>query len=208
MTAQKEREPLNRRRVLEAALALVDQEGVAGLTMRHLGEQLGVEAMSLYNHVDGKDEILDGIVALLWEEVERSISDDEPAWQDLVRIFARSVRAMAHRHPQAYPLVFTRGQLPDAVIRLGARLQGALSDASFGELASYAAVTLASHATSQAMAEVSWYGSRAAELAPGRVEKWPPLVSREDQLPEHEPDTAFELGLDLMIEALEQRHRT
>lgn len=196
---------LNRRRILEAALELVDREGVRGLTMRRLGEALGVEAMSLYNHVDGKDEILDGIVALLWEEVEQSLADGESTWQELVRAFARAVRAVAHGHPQAYPLVFTRGRLPDPVIRLGARLQGALSDAGFGALAPRAALTLASHATSQAMAEVSWYGSRASEVASGRLEQWLPHVTGEGQLPDHDPDTAFELGLDLMIEALEQR---
>lgn len=151
--------------MLEAALELVDKEGVPRLTMRRLGETLGVEAMSLYNHVDGKDEILDGIVGLLWEEVELSIGDDGRTWQELVRAFAHTIRAVAHQHPQAYPLVFARGQLPDQVIRLGAKLQGALSDAGFGELAPYATVALASHATSQAMAEVSWYGSVPPELS-------------------------------------------
>lgn len=205
--AETSRTPLNRRRVLEAALDLVDREGVAGMTMRKLGEVLDVEAMSLYNHVDGKDDVLDGIVYLVWEEVEASVGDEERPWQDLARTLARAIRAVAHAHPQAYSLVLTRGLLPEAVIRLGGRLQESLTEARFDELAPYATLALASHATSQALAEVSWYGARSAGTTPGQVEQWPPLVTREERLPEHDPDTAFELGLDLMIEALEQRTR-
>jgi AcrR family transcriptional regulator len=55
------RAPLNRDRVLRAAISLVDQDGIESLSMRKLGQALGVEAMSLYNHVASKDEILDGI---------------------------------------------------------------------------------------------------------------------------------------------------
>ncbi|MFP4073052.1 MAG: TetR family transcriptional regulator [Actinomycetota bacterium] len=196
---------MNRRRVLDAALALVDREGVEKLTIRRLGEEAGVEAMSLYNHVDSKDDVLDGLVGLLWEEVEESAGQEARSWQDLARALAGSIRSVAHAHPNAYPLVLTRGQLPGQVIRLGARLQRALSEAGFDDLAPYATLALSSHATSQAMAEVSWYGARNANEVPGQIEQWPPLVASEDQLPAHDPDTAFELSLELMIEALEQR---
>src|SRR5215472_13169982 len=62
------RQPLNRQRVLQAALAVVDREGMDQLTIRRIGEELAVEGMSLYKHVDDKDAVLDGIVELLWAE--------------------------------------------------------------------------------------------------------------------------------------------
>ncbi len=71
----KPRAGLNRERVLRAALALADEGGIEALTMRRLGERLQVEAMSLYNHVAGKDDILDGIVDLVFGEIELPSSD-------------------------------------------------------------------------------------------------------------------------------------
>ena len=64
---QQRREPLNRERVLRAALALADEAGVESLSMRKLAKELGVEAMSLYNHVANKDDLLDGLVDLVFE---------------------------------------------------------------------------------------------------------------------------------------------
>ncbi|MGZ4173277.1 MAG: TetR/AcrR family transcriptional regulator, partial [Solirubrobacteraceae bacterium] len=66
----KRRAPLNRERVLRAAIALADQGGFESLTMRRLATELGVEAMSLYNHVASKDDLLDGMVDLVFAEIE------------------------------------------------------------------------------------------------------------------------------------------
>ena len=65
----KPRAPLSRERVLRAALVLADDGGIESLTMRRLGQELQVEAMSLYNHIAGKDDILDGIVDLVFSEI-------------------------------------------------------------------------------------------------------------------------------------------
>ena len=65
-----ERQPLTRERVLRAALELADEDGIDALTMRELGLRLGVEAMSLYNHVANKDDILDGMVDLVVGEID------------------------------------------------------------------------------------------------------------------------------------------
>src|SRR4029079_4634011 len=64
------RSPLNRERVLHAAVAIADRDGIAGLSMRRLGRELGVEAMSLYNHVAGKDDLERGIVEVVLAEIE------------------------------------------------------------------------------------------------------------------------------------------
>jgi AcrR family transcriptional regulator len=64
------RVPLSRERVLRAAVAMADESGIDSLTMRRLGQELGVEAMSLYNHVANKDAILDGVVDLVLSDIE------------------------------------------------------------------------------------------------------------------------------------------
>ena len=64
------RKPLNRERILDTALALVDEEGIEALSMRKLGQALGYEAMSLYNHVANKDDLLDGILDLVLAEMD------------------------------------------------------------------------------------------------------------------------------------------
>ena len=95
-TAKKARAPLTRERVLRAAVAMADERGVEALTMRALGQELGVEAMSLYNHVKNKAEILSGIVDVVCEEIVAAVNEipqpDDPAdWKPVVR--ARILRA-------------------------------------------------------------------------------------------------------------------
>ncbi|MFO7699911.1 MAG: TetR family transcriptional regulator, partial [Acidimicrobiia bacterium] len=70
--------PLSRGRVLEAAIDLADREGIEALTMRRLGLDLGVEAMSLYNHVSNKEDLLDGVVETLIVEIGRRVVDIDP----------------------------------------------------------------------------------------------------------------------------------
>lgn len=103
--------PLDRGRILDAAVAFIDEFGLPGLTMRRLGEQLGVEAMALYRYVQGKEELLDGVVEVL---VDGMRADDEvidaprDGWQDFVQRLAHGVRRVALAHPKAFPLVASR----------------------------------------------------------------------------------------------------
>src|SRR3954469_15808619 len=100
MAAQTEpRLPLSRDRILRAALELADGGGIEALTMRKLGQVLGFEAMSLYNHVANKDDVLDGILGLVLAETERPSADDE--WDASIRKSALSVHAALRRHPWA-----------------------------------------------------------------------------------------------------------
>jgi AcrR family transcriptional regulator len=101
------RAPLSRQQVLRAALAYVDQHGLEALSMHKLGAALGVKAMSLYKHVADKDDLLDGIVALLWEEIP---ADPPPGgdWREAIRQLAASLRGLVHRHPAAAPLLTSR----------------------------------------------------------------------------------------------------
>lgn len=102
---------LSRDRVVDAALAYIDEQGLAGLTMRRLGAVLGVEAMALYRHVAGKEELLDAVVehlmATMWRDEEIR---QEPlhGWQDFLQRMAHGVRRVALAHPNAFPLVASR----------------------------------------------------------------------------------------------------
>lgn len=101
------RQPLTRRRILEAALALIDERGLDELTMRGLGAELGVEAMSIYKHVPGKGAVLDGVVELLLEELEAD-GPALPDWRDCLTDFATRVRRLSLEHPRSFPLLSRR----------------------------------------------------------------------------------------------------
>lgn len=103
--------PLDRGLILDAAVTFIDEQGLAGLTMRRLGQALGVEAMALYRYVSGKEELLDGVVDLLVEGMRTDVEVlDRPSdgWQDFVQRLAHGVRRVALAHPKAFPLVASR----------------------------------------------------------------------------------------------------
>jgi len=97
---------LSREAILSAALALLDREGVEALTMRRLGGELGVEAMSLYRHVADRAALLDGLADRLAAEIGRRGRDED--WPDALRGLAGDVRALARRHPAAFTLLASR----------------------------------------------------------------------------------------------------
>src|SRR5919204_2211828 len=102
--APKPRTPLTRDRVLHAAIELADEGGIESLTMRKLARALGVEAMSLYNHVANKGDLVDGIVDLVVDEIELPTEDD---WDVAIRAYAISAHTALLRHPWACSLAMT-----------------------------------------------------------------------------------------------------
>ena len=111
---------LTRDRVLVAAVDLVDREGVAALTMRALASDLGVEAMSLYHHLPGKQALLDGLVESVIGEVSSAVTDamkdlDGAAWHSQVRTRCLVARQVMLRHPWAPALIGTRTSVPPGV---------------------------------------------------------------------------------------------
>src|SRR5687768_5453566 len=93
------RVPLSRERVLHAAVALADEGGIQALSMRKVAQELGVEAMSLYNHVANKDDMLAGIVELVAGEIE--LAKDESDWKAATRRRALSTHEVLLRHSWA-----------------------------------------------------------------------------------------------------------
>ncbi len=104
------RGPLDRRTILLAAVTLIDQNDLRHLTMRNLGEQLGVEAMSLYHYVHSREDLLDGIVELVIDDLygDPDVHMSAAVWQDYLQRLAHGVRRIALAHPQVFPLVATR----------------------------------------------------------------------------------------------------
>ena len=106
-----DRQPLSRELIIAAAIEHVDAEGVASLTMRGLGKRLGVEAMSLYRYVNGREDLLEGIVDTLLDRLEADPGDrlrPEDGWQAYLQWLAHGVRQVALAHPAAFPLLATR----------------------------------------------------------------------------------------------------
>jgi AcrR family transcriptional regulator len=103
--------PLDRGRILTAAITFIDSEGLPGLTMRRLGRSLGVEAMSLYRYIPGREELLDGVVDAIINEMyddEEILQSPEHGWQDFLQRLAHGVRRIALAHPKAFPLIASR----------------------------------------------------------------------------------------------------
>ena len=102
---------LSRERIVAAALDFIDANGLPGLTMRRLGEMLGVEAMALYRYVPSKEDLLDAVVESLVRDVradEVVLDTPRDGWQDFLQRLAHGVRRMALAHPKAFPLVASR----------------------------------------------------------------------------------------------------
>ncbi len=187
------RRPLSRRRILEAAVELVDREGLRGLSMRRLGRDLGVEAMSLYNHVPNKEALLGGMVEVLIEEMQIP-GESSAGWEEQVRGAFRSYLNIARAHPEVFQLFATRPLGTGEALRIFEVLRGAGLDVV---PALHAFRALSSYTIGYALAEIRGFplelegGPRALELAP--------------PLKEVDRDAKFDYGLDLIISGLRQK---
>lgn len=105
------RQPLDRMRIVGAAVTFIDEFGLPGLSMRRLGSILGVEAMSLYRYVPGRENLLDAVVETILAEMledEEILDSPRDGWQDFLQRLAHGVRRVALAHPRAFPLVASR----------------------------------------------------------------------------------------------------
>ena len=146
--------PLTRERVLRAAVALADREGVA-VSMRKLAKELGVEAMSLYHHVAGKNALLDGMVDHVFSEIDLPAA--EQGWKAAMRQRAISARAALRRHPWAIALMESRSTPGPANLRHHDAVIGCLRQAGFS-------VALTAHAYSILDAYIYGFALQEASL--------------------------------------------
>jgi AcrR family transcriptional regulator len=120
---------LSREHVLDVALDLADREGVAALSMRRLGAELGVEAMTIYHYLPSKDALLDGMVERVMAQAETGPADGP--WDQALTGYARSLRAALLRHPGAVLLVATRPAVTPETLRAAERGLALLCAAGF-----------------------------------------------------------------------------
>ena len=211
------RTPLSRERILVTALALADTSGIESLTMRKLGEAVGVEAMSLYNHVPSKGDLLDGLIDLVFSEIELPSAAD--SWKTAMRERAISARAVLSRHRWAIGLMESRTTPGPATLRHHDAVIGCLRQAGFPvELAAHAYSVLDSYIYGFALQEASLpFDTReeTSELAQAIVaqfpaEEYPHLAefTFEHVLqPGYDYGREYEFGLDLILDGLEKTLR-
>ena len=160
--ATKPRIPLSRERVLLAAVAFADESGIAALSMRKLGEALGVEAMSLYNHVANKDQLLDGMVDLVFGEIDLPAGGAD--WKTAMRERAESARQALRRHPWAIALMSTRTSPGPATLRHHDAVIGSLRAGGFS-------IPMAAHAFSALDSYIYGFALQEATLPLGDTEE-------------------------------------
>jgi AcrR family transcriptional regulator len=204
--------PLNRERVLRAAIALADEGGIEALSMRKIARELGVEAMSLYNHVANKDEILRGISDLVTGEIE--LPPDGTDWKACIRRHAISTRDTFVRHPWASGLRMSPRSGGPARLERSDWLLRTLREAGLSaELTYHAFHILESYILGFTFQQLSFphSGEELAGMAERFLEKlssdeYPDFVEHVHQhLVPHEGDEGgFELGLDLILDSLER----
>jgi AcrR family transcriptional regulator len=186
------RRPLDRETILDAAIVLLDREGLPNLSMRKLATSLGVEAMSLYNHVDSKDALLDGI----HERILLSL--DPPghtrSWQSFVRHQALALHRALLAHPHAIPLFATRpASTPAAIERLGLFLD-VLLEAGFTPTQALSIVQLVAQLV---VGHAMW--STGVEIALV-LDEAPPSVKQVGRALERwDPDRELAMGIDALL---------
>jgi AcrR family transcriptional regulator len=213
--ASKRRPPLSRERVLAAAIDLADKDGIDRLTMRKLGQALGVEAMSLYNHVANKEDLLDGLIDLVFAEVP--LPAIGTAWKEAMRSRGVALREALSRHRWAIGLMESRTSPGPATLRHHDAVLGSLFDAGFSmELTAHAYAALDSYIYGFALQERSLPMEGADEtaalaevmLAQFPSDQFPHLAAFTTGhvlTPGYDFATEFEFGLDLILDALEAR---
>jgi AcrR family transcriptional regulator len=209
------RAPLTRDRVLRAALELADEGGTAALTMQRIGRRLGVEAMSLYRHVRNKDDILEGIVDLVFAEMEPPASDSGGDWRLQVVRRAHATRRVLGRHPWAIGLLESRDSPGPATLKHREETIGILRRAGFSvEITAHAHAVLDSFIYGFALQEVSRpFRTTVTELTASRPEarldpdNYPHLVEMAEMYTlraDYDFGDEFQRGLNLILDGVDR----
>ncbi|MGH2452403.1 MAG: TetR/AcrR family transcriptional regulator [bacterium] len=207
---------------MAAALKFIDREGLDALSMRRLGTELGIEAMSLYHHVPSKDTLLDGVGERLWADIPKPSGDSH--WSAQLRNFARSLRGLFHTHPHAALLLYRRNLLSRSALAVTHVYLGVLRGAGFDDgLAAEILRAVMSYSLGYGLAELTCLGvpgiqerrrarsqrERLACLAQALPLDTPPDLAETAVavLADCDPDACFESGLNFMLQGVRRpRH--
>lgn len=195
------RVPLNRERIIEAALKLVDAEGVEALTIRHLAKELGVEGASLYKHIPNKAALLFGITERMFMEMNPDYPTDPSDWQGRLRAGMRAFRAVGLAHPRVFVLLNRPWQSNSS--RTESELTAMLNAGMTLKQAAYGFRLLTSFVVSFVAWETSAQIRDPEELADLQVEshvarnpeRYPNTLAVTEEMNGSNLDDAFEFGL-------------
>jgi AcrR family transcriptional regulator len=207
------RAPLSRERVLDAAIRLADAGGLGSLSMRKLGHELGVEAMAIYYHFANKERVLDGMVDLVFAEIELPVTGT--AWKTAMRRRAISVRDAMARHPWAIGMMESRRDPGPANLRHHDAVIGSLRAGGFDmTMAAHAYAVLDGYIYGFALTHVNLpFGTadEAAAVAESMVQPFEPgtfpnLVAMIEHAmqPGYDYANEFGYGLDLILDGLQR----
>ena len=207
------RDTLNRERVLRAAMDLADESGIESVTMRELGRRLEVKAASLYNHIAGKDDLLDGMANLAISEID--VPCDGVGWKDAMLRRAISAREVFARHQWAAGLIDSRdrsgpGRLSYVDRILGVLIRGGFSPAAaanaFLVLDSYiyGFERQRSTASPADSADTTEAAREILAAIPDGAYPFAALVANEYAANPFDQESAFEFGLGLILDGLER----
>lgn len=188
------RKALTREAILDAAIELLDRDGMAGLSMRKLGAAVGVEAMSLYNHVPNKEALLDGIHERILLSLEAPAQ--ARSWQSFVRHQALALHRALQSHPHAIPLFATR---PAATTAAQDRLVTYLEVLGRAGFKPHDALSIVQLVAQLVVGHAMW--TTGVEIVTV-VEAAPPQLHR--SLERWNPDRELELGIDALIHGFER----
>jgi AcrR family transcriptional regulator len=202
-----EREPLSRDRLATTALKIIDAEGVAKLSMRRLGAELGVEAMSLYHYIDNKEDLLDAVVDVLYQEIELpDLADNQ--WAEGFVLAGQAFYAVLTRHPNAIGLVSSHSGRSPTTVGIIHWSWKRFQDAGLDETQAMIAFrSLVSYVLGFASTQVGVFGDSASNTLPidvGNLED-PNVVRLVEVSAQLEPNDLFNDGLDLLVVGLRNR---
>jgi AcrR family transcriptional regulator len=203
-------EPLTRQRVLEAALHLIDREGLEGFSMRKLGAMLGVEAMSLYNHVESKRALFDGVIEwLIVQSPSPEQLDGTP--REELWAFAHAFRDVLRAHPRVLPLVATSPLRTPATLAILDHLLATIHRAQItGVQAIYALQCLVGFIVGHTWIEIGTPPVADLERGPNGPTVWqqfpaasyPTLHALLPEIAQWNPDREFDFGLQALFQSL------
>jgi len=220
-SSRKRREPISREAIVAAAIQLLDREGLAALSMRRLGEELGAGAASLYWHVGSKDGLLDLVLDELIGEVE--IPDADPArWQEQLKETAKSQRRVSLRHPYLVRVSIGRIPMGPNALRCSERTLAILRAGGLPpRLAVQGYLALITTVNGFTVDETGVEDGSAPKLDPDELQKaadmardyiaslpaslFPNMTALADEFALADPDERFELLLDIFVDGLARR---
>jgi AcrR family transcriptional regulator len=200
------RPALNRDYIIRTALAIIDRDGLAKLSMRRLGRELGADPMAVYHYLPSKAALFDGVVEAVYREIDLIGIDLGGPWREQLTAFLHALRAAVRRHPNALPVLSTRPAHGPSLLWFSEHALGLLTAAGFTaaqaiDLVNCLGTFTIGHVLAEVGEPIGGATATADELA-GRLNDgtYPRLAQAFADGYEYRPDEQYELGLRVMLD--------